>query len=142
MYRRFERSSIVYVTARDRSLAGNYEVVYCIPHKTNFRVGLESRPDMKHKPEATEQQECRGPEPDHYEVLQISRKAEAETIHRVFRMMAMRFHPDNPETGDVELFLRMKRAYAVLSDPRRRSEYDAELEGEGILGEQAKGDSQ
>ena len=31
---------------------------------------------------------------DYYEVLQISRKADIETIHRVYRMMATRFHPD------------------------------------------------
>jgi hypothetical protein len=38
----------------------------------------------------------------------------------------MRFHPDNSETGDLEKFLSMKRAYSVLSNPERRAEYDAE----------------
>jgi len=50
---------------------------------------------------------------DYYEILQISRKAYFDTIRRVFRIMAARFHPDNAETGDLETFLRMKRAYAV-----------------------------
>jgi preprotein translocase subunit Sec63 len=50
---------------------------------------------------------------DYYEILQISRKADFDTIRRVFRIMAARFHPDNAETGDLETFLRMKRAYAV-----------------------------
>src|SRR5205085_4624894 len=50
------------------------------------------------------------------------------TIHRVFRMMAARFHPDNPETGDVEEFLQMKQAYAVLSDAGKRAAYDADRE--------------
>ena len=54
---------------------------------------------------------------DYYEVLQISRNAEVETIHRVYRMMATRFHPDNPRTGNTETFLLLKRAYQVLSDP-------------------------
>ena len=54
---------------------------------------------------------------DYYEVLQISPNAEPETIHRVFRMLAMRFHPDNPETGDSQRFLELNRAYEVLSDP-------------------------
>ena len=63
--------------------------------------------------------------PDYYEILQISRKADSQTIHRVFRIMAARFHPDNPETGDVDQFLRMKRAYGVLSDPSRRRAYNA-----------------
>ena len=65
---------------------------------------------------------------DHYEVLQISPNAEMETIHRVYRIMAARFHPDNPETGNLERFLLMRRAYEVLSDPQRRAEYDAERE--------------
>lgn len=33
---------------------------------------------------------------DHYEALQISQNAEPETISRVFRLFAQRFHPDNP----------------------------------------------
>src|SRR5262249_1995970 len=63
-------------------------------------------------------------EPDYYEILQISPKADVQTIHRVFRMMAARFHPDNPETGDVEEFLRLKKAYSILSNPDRRLEYE------------------
>src|SRR5207247_8441545 len=61
---------------------------------------------------------------DYYEVLQISRNAEVETIHRVYRMMATRFHPDNPRTGNTETFLLLKRAYQVLSDPALRAEYN------------------
>jgi hypothetical protein len=62
---------------------------------------------------------------DFYEFLQISPNAEAETIHRVYRFLAVRLHPDNPETGDVEKFYMLKQAYDVLSDPSRRAEYDA-----------------
>jgi len=62
---------------------------------------------------------------DYYEFLQISCNAEPETIHRVFRFLAARFHPDNPETGNVEAFTRLKQAYDVLSDPERRARYDA-----------------
>jgi DnaJ domain len=61
---------------------------------------------------------------DYYEVLQISRKADIETIHRVYRMMATRCHPDNPLTGSTETFLLLKRAYNVLADPVRRAHYD------------------
>jgi len=62
---------------------------------------------------------------DYYEVLQISRNADVETIHRVYRIMAARFHPDNPITGDTEAFLLLKRAYQVLSDPELRAKYDS-----------------
>jgi curved DNA-binding protein CbpA len=61
---------------------------------------------------------------DHYEVLQISPNAEPETIHRVFRLLAMRFHPDNPETGDAARFMQLKNAYEVLKDPKLRAAYD------------------
>jgi curved DNA-binding protein CbpA len=65
---------------------------------------------------------------DYYEFLQISQHADYETIHRVYRYLASRFHPDNPDTGDPEKFFLLKTAYDVLSDPERRSEYDREYE--------------
>ena len=36
---------------------------------------------------------------DHYEILQISPNADTETIRRVYRMQAQRFHPDNLDSG-------------------------------------------
>jgi DnaJ-class molecular chaperone len=68
--------------------------------------------------------------PDYYEFLQISRNAESETIHRVYRFLAARFHPDNAETGDASQFFLLKQAYDVLSDPERRAKYDASFEDE------------
>jgi len=62
---------------------------------------------------------------DYYEILQISPNADSETIHRVYRIMAARFHPDNPRTGSLERFLILREAYQVLSDAARRTEYDA-----------------
>jgi curved DNA-binding protein len=69
--------------------------------------------------------------PDFYEFLQISPNAEADTIHRVYRFLAVRLHPDNPETGDSEKFFLLKQAYDVLSNPARRIEYDAARKKEG-----------
>ena len=63
-------------------------------------------------------------EENYYELLQISRNADMETIQRVFRIMAVRFHPDNRQTGDLEKFHALRRAYEVLSDPERRAQYD------------------
>jgi len=65
------------------------------------------------------------PDNDYYEVLQISRNADVETIHRVYRIMAARFHPDNPRTGDTETFLLLRRAYQTLGDPEQRAKYDS-----------------
>ena len=62
---------------------------------------------------------------DYYEFLQISPHADADTIHRVYRYLAGRLHPDNPASGDAEMFRLLKTAYDVLSNPAKRSEYDA-----------------
>lgn len=62
---------------------------------------------------------------DYYEFLQISPHADADTIHRVYRFLAARLHPDNPDSGDAEAFRTLKQAYDVLSNPVRRAEYNA-----------------
>ncbi|MGC8550672.1 MAG: J domain-containing protein [Acidobacteriaceae bacterium] len=67
---------------------------------------------------------------DYYEFLQISPNADQETIHRVYHFLAMRFHPDNPESGDADKFNTLKRAYDVLSDPASRAQYDLHREHE------------
>ena len=64
-------------------------------------------------------------EDDYYEVLQLSANATPDTIHRVYRMLAQRFHPDNAETGDEEVFKRVLAAYRILSDPETRAAFDA-----------------
>jgi curved DNA-binding protein CbpA len=61
---------------------------------------------------------------DHYEALQISPNADPEMIHRIYRLLAQRFHPDNQETGNAERFRLTCDAYAVLSDPAARAKYD------------------
>lgn len=62
---------------------------------------------------------------DYYEFLQISPHADADTIHRVYRYLASRLHPDNPESGDSDAFCLLKEAYDTLSNPMRRAEYNA-----------------
>jgi curved DNA-binding protein CbpA len=61
---------------------------------------------------------------DHYETLQISKNADPDTVHRVFRLLAQRFHPDNPDTGNEGEFRRIHEAYVILSDPEKRAQYD------------------
>ncbi len=62
---------------------------------------------------------------DYYEALQVSPNADLDTIQRVYRMMAQRFHPDNAETGNQAAFQLILQAYRVLNDPEKRAEYDA-----------------
>ena len=61
---------------------------------------------------------------DYYEALQVSVNAEPDTIHRVFRLLAQRFHPDNKETGSEARFREIQDAYSNLSDPEKRARYD------------------
>jgi len=61
---------------------------------------------------------------DYYEALQISPNADPDTIQRVFRLLAQRFHPDNAETGDADRFRALHEAYSMLSDPEKRAQYD------------------
>lgn len=63
-------------------------------------------------------------EEDLYEILQVNAKATPDTIHRVYRMLAQRHHPDNRETGNEDLFKRLTRAYEILSEPGLRAAYD------------------
>lgn len=65
--------------------------------------------------------------PDYYDALQLSPKADPDTIHRVYRLLAQRFHPDNGDTGDASQFKLVLDAYSVLSDPEKRAAYDATL---------------
>jgi curved DNA-binding protein CbpA len=63
---------------------------------------------------------------DYYEILQISPSADADMIHRVYRLLAQRYHPDNGQTGNLARFQEVQEAYAVLSDPPQRARYDAD----------------
>jgi curved DNA-binding protein CbpA len=62
---------------------------------------------------------------DYYEVLQVSDSAEPDTINRVYRLLAQRFHPDNQESGNGARFREITEAYQVLSNPEKRAQYDA-----------------
>ena len=63
---------------------------------------------------------------DLYELLEISPNANSETIERIFRHFAKRYHPDNPETGDVDRFNEIVEAHNTLRDPVKRAEYDVQ----------------
>ncbi len=61
---------------------------------------------------------------DYYQLLQVSPAAELETIQRVYRVLAARYHPDNPNTGDAGRFNRLAAAYETLSKREARAAYD------------------
>lgn len=61
---------------------------------------------------------------DFYEVLQLSPNADSDTIQRVFRLLAQRYHPDNKDTGNEPVFQQLLKAYHTLCDPVSRASYD------------------
>jgi len=62
---------------------------------------------------------------DYYEDLQVSPNADLETIERVYRLLAKRYHPDNSATGNTDKFSIITTAYKVLSDAEKRAAFDA-----------------
>ena len=67
---------------------------------------------------------------DYYEILQVNPNADPDTIERVFRLLAKRYHPDNKSTGDAGRFTQLSEAHSVLSDPEKRANYDAGYESD------------
>jgi len=59
---------------------------------------------------------------DYYKILEIDKKADAETIKKAYRKKAMATHPD--KGGDENDFKKAAEAYEILSDPEKRKRYD------------------
>ena len=63
---------------------------------------------------------------DYYEVLGVEKNADESTIKKAYRGLAKKYHPDmNPGNAEAEVkFKEASEAYAVLSDPERKRQYD------------------
>ncbi len=76
---------------------------------------------------------------DYYEVLGVSRSADAQELKKAYRKLAMEYHPDRNASEDAaEKFKEINQAYEVLTDDQKRALYDrfghAGLEGAGAGG--------
>ena len=67
-----------------------------------------------------------------YEVLGVSQDASADEINKAFRKLAVKYHPD--AGGDAEQFKKISQAYEVLSDAKKRAEYDQALKYGAYMG--------
>lgn len=61
---------------------------------------------------------------DYYEALGVTKTASKDDIKKAFHKLAHKFHPDKKE-GDADKFKEVSEAYSVLSDDKRRAEYDS-----------------
>lgn len=62
---------------------------------------------------------------DYYEVLGVSRRASMDEIRQAYRKLAREFHPDVNKSEDAaRRFAEVQQAYEVLSDDKKRAEYD------------------
>ena len=115
---RLEPGTQVYLDVRRYGVPVEGVIRYCVRAEGGYQIGVE----FSNYAEPAAEPFAR--DVDYYEILQLSPRADIETIHRVFRIMAARFHPDNRESGDQEKFLQLSEAYRILSDPDRRAHYD------------------
>ncbi len=65
---------------------------------------------------------------DHYTVLGVAPTADPDVIRAAYRVLAQRHHPDRNGAGDGATMVRLNQAYAVLSNPQHRDDYDRALQ--------------
>ncbi|MCC7596862.1 DnaJ domain-containing protein [Janthinobacterium sp. FW305-129] len=74
-----------------------------------------------------------------YNVLGVAPNASDDEIKKVYRSLAMRFHPDrNQAPGAEARFKSVTKAYEILADPAKRAEYDQSVNHRIIIDPEAE----
>ena len=61
---------------------------------------------------------------DFYEILGVPRDVSEKDLKSAYKKLARKYHPDNKETGNEDMFKKISEAYMVLSDPQKKASYD------------------
>jgi curved DNA-binding protein len=63
---------------------------------------------------------------DYYKILEITKAASAAEIKKAYRKLALKYHPDKTQGNKAleDKFKKISEAYAVLSDPKKKNQYD------------------
>lgn len=63
---------------------------------------------------------------DYYKTLGLEKTASVEDIKKAYRKLALQYHPDRNkgDKASEETFKKISEAYAVLSDPEKKRQYD------------------
>jgi curved DNA-binding protein len=63
---------------------------------------------------------------DYYKILEITKAASAGEIKKAYRKLALKYHPDKTQGNKAleDKFKKISEAYAVLSDPKKKNQYD------------------
>ena len=90
----------------------------CAWRRTQYHLGVEFME------KASIQARNPAVEPDHHELLRAGVAGDSERLDHVYRALAFRYHPDNGDSGDSEIFLRISETYRILSvsSPRQERE--------------------
>jgi len=75
---------------------------------------------------------------DYYKILDVSKSASQEDIKKAYRKLAHKYHPDKPG-GDEKKFKELNEAYQILSDPKKKAQYDKF--GKVFEGQQSRGNN-
>jgi hypothetical protein len=85
------------------------QVRNCSWRRTQYHLGVEFIEKASIQPPDP------AAEPDHHELLRAGVAGDADRLERIYRALAFRYHPDNRDSGDSEIFLRITETYRILS---------------------------